>query len=90
MSYLWPLCGNSAHDGQWSLLHVVESNLCCLSFCACVRHTREDPPRGTKTMSCFHTQKWSRVKAFAQWLGATGCLALDRVPRAMVWRDKAL
>ena len=32
--------------------------------------TREDPPRGTKTMSRFHTQKWSRVKAFAQCLGA--------------------
>ena len=50
-----------------------------------IQHTREDPPRGTKTMSCFHTKKWSRVKAFVQWLGA---LALDRVPRAMVWRDK--
>ena len=33
--------------------------------------TREDPSRCAKTMSCFYAQKWSRVKALAQWLGAT-------------------
>ena len=38
-----------------------------LTKCGC---TREDPPRGTKTTSCFHTQKWSRAQPFAQCLGA--------------------
>ena len=61
-----------------------------LQFYFLKARTREDPPRGTKTMSCLHTQKWSRVKVFIQWLGTTGCLALDRVSRAMVWRDKSL
>ena len=33
-------------------------------------HVPEGTHRGTKTMSCFHTQKWSRVKALAQWFDA--------------------
>ena len=51
-------------------------------------YTREDPPRGTKTMSCFHTQKWSRVKASPA--RRVPCIGQSSLRNGLAGQDPAL